>query len=267
MLIGKRKCARVPSPRTLLSVSSPPKLSAKEVCIARLRPFGSEGVLVSNLEALEDYYQNNGREWERYAWIKGRAINYENSTSLGSNIHALLRPFIFRKYLDFNALNSMRDLKLQIHRDVMQKGQQDNIKLGRGGIREIEFIAQVFQLIRGGQDASLQIKPTLEVLNLLKTKGLLQEKTVEELSVAYVFLRNLEHRLMYVDDAQTQELPKSDETKARIARAMHDEMGQDLMALRLDLVAGSPKRLPALLAHLQRFPFFYCCKTYPGQSI
>ena len=189
----------------------------------RLRPFGSEGVLVSNLDALEDYYQNNGREWERYAWIKGRAINYENSASLGANIHALLRPFIFRKYLDFNALNSMRDLKLQIHRDVMQKGQQDNIKLGRGGIREIEFIAQVFQLIRGGQDISLQIKPTLEVLKLLKIKGLLDEKTVDELTAAYIFLRNLEHRLMYVEDQQTQDLPKTDEAKARIASAMHFE--------------------------------------------
>jgi [glutamine synthetase] adenylyltransferase / [glutamine synthetase]-adenylyl-L-tyrosine phosphorylase len=182
----------------------------------RLRPFGSEGVLVSNLDALEDYYQNSGREWERYAWIKGRVI-----VGLQANIHALLRPFIFRKYLDFNALNSMRDLKLQIHRDVTQKKQEDNIKLGRGGIREIEFIAQVFQLIRGGQDASLQIKPTLEVLKLLKNKGLLLEKTVDELTEAYVFLRNLEHRLMYVEDAQTQELPKSDEAKARIAKAMN----------------------------------------------
>ncbi len=195
----------------------------------RLRPFGSEGVLVSNLDALEEYYQNNGREWERYAWIKGRVI-CPNSTGLQPSIHALLRPFIFRKYLDFNALNSMRDLKLQIHRDVTQKGQHDNIKLGRGGIREIEFIAQVFQLIRGGQDVSLQIKPTLEVLNLLKNKGLLTEKTVEELTAAYVFLRNLEHRLMYVEDAQTQELPKSDETKVRIASAMNTANWDELLS-------------------------------------
>lgn len=187
----------------------------------RLRPFGSEGVLVSNLDALEEYYQNNGREWERYAWIKGRTINQTNDLGSQSNVEKLLKPFIFRKYLDYNALASMRDLKLQIHRDVTQKGQQDNIKLGRGGIREIEFIAQVFQLIRGGQDASLQIKSTLAVLNLLKNKGLLQEKTVDELIAAYVFLRNLEHRLMYVDDQQTQDLPKTDEAKARIASAMN----------------------------------------------
>ena len=181
----------------------------------RLRPYGSEGVLVPNLDALEDYYQNNGREWERYAWIKGRVI-----AGWQGGVEKLLKPFVFRKYLDYGAINSMRDLKLQIHQDVNIKGKQDDIKLGRGGIREIEFIAQVFQLIRGGQDASLQIKPTLQVLNLLKNKGLLPEKTVSELTQAYVFLRNLEHRLMYVDDAQTQDLPKTDEAKARIAKAM-----------------------------------------------
>ena len=187
----------------------------------RLRPFGSEGVLVSNLDALEDYYQNNGREWERYAWIKGRAICPKASVGAQGSVEKLLKPFIFRKYLDYSALASMRALKLQIHRDVTQKGQQDHIKLGRGGIREIEFIAQVFQLIRGGQDASLQIKPTLEVLKLLQIIGLLPEKTVSELTAAYVFLRHLEHRLMYVDDAQTHDLPKTDEAKARIAKAMN----------------------------------------------
>ncbi len=180
----------------------------------RLRPFGGEGALVSNLDALEEYYQNNGREWERYAWIKGREVTG------GSQVSKLLKPFVFRKYLDFGAFASMRDLKIQIQRDVNSKGMHDNIKLGRGGIREIEFIAQVFQLIRGGQDTSLQVKPTLSVLALLKNKGLLPEKTVLELSEAYIFLRNLEHRLMYVDDAQTQELPKSDEAKARTAKAM-----------------------------------------------
>lgn len=187
----------------------------------RLRPFGSEGALVSNLDALEDYYQNNGREWERYAWIKGREVTG------GNQVSRLLKPFVFRKYLDFGAYASMRDLKIQIQRDVNSKGMHDNIKLGRGGIREIEFIAQVFQLIRGGQDVSLQIKPTLTVLDLLKNKGLLPEKTVNELGEAYVFLRNLEHRLMYVEDAQTQELPKSDEAKARIAKAMNFAQEKD----------------------------------------
>jgi glutamate-ammonia-ligase adenylyltransferase len=181
----------------------------------RLRPFGGEGALVSNLDALEDYYQNNGREWERYAWIKGRVI-----AGNSQKINAVLRPFVFRKYLDFGAFASMRDLKIQIKRDVNSKGMQDNIKLGSGGIREIEFIAQVFQLTRGGQDLSLQVKPTLAVLAVLKSKGLLPESTVDDLSKAYVFLRNLEHRLMYVEDAQTQELPKTDSAKARIALMM-----------------------------------------------
>jgi len=181
----------------------------------RLRPFGSEGVLVPNCDALEEYYQNNGREWERYAWIKGRVV-----AGPEDKLTKLLKPFVFRKYLDFNALTSLRDLKTQIQRDVLQKGLQDNIKLGRGGIREIEFIAQVFQLIRGGTDTSLQIKPTLKVLKLLQNKGLLPENTVSELTAAYVFLRNLEHRLMYVDDQQTQDLPKNDVARTRIAKAM-----------------------------------------------
>ena len=182
----------------------------------RLRPFGSEGVLVSNLDALEDYYQNNGREWERYAWIKGRVV-----AGNSQKLIAILKPFVFRKYLDFGAFASMRDLKIHIKRDVNSKGLHDNIKLGSGGIREIEFIAQVFQLIRGGQDVSLQVKPTLKVLALLKNKGLLPAGTADDLSLAYVFLRNLEHRLMYVEDAQTQELPKTDVAKERIAMAMN----------------------------------------------
>jgi glutamate-ammonia-ligase adenylyltransferase len=181
----------------------------------RLRPFGSEGALVSNLYALEYYYQNNGREWERYAWIKGREVTG------GDQVTKLLKPFVFRKYLDFGAFDSMRDLKVQIQRDVNSKGMHDNIKLGRGGIREIEFIAQVFQLIRGGRDVALQIKPTLSVLDLLKSMGILSEQAVNELSEAYHFLRNLEHRLMYQEDAQTHELPKNHETKARIAKAMN----------------------------------------------
>ncbi|HWT28199.1 MAG TPA: bifunctional [glutamate--ammonia ligase]-adenylyl-L-tyrosine phosphorylase/[glutamate--ammonia-ligase] adenylyltransferase, partial [Methylophilaceae bacterium] len=181
----------------------------------RLRPYGSEGPLACSLAMLEDYYQNQGREWERYAWIKGRVIAGE-----GKTLADLLRPFVFRKYLDYGAFASMRDLKVQIQRDVNRRDLHDNIKLGRGGIREIEFIAQVFQLIRGGRDASLQIRPTLAVLQLLGEKGLMPQATVDELTVAYVFLRNLEHRLQYLEDAQTQDLPKNEAAQARITRAM-----------------------------------------------
>ena len=181
----------------------------------RLRPYGSEGPLACSLAMLEEYYQNQGREWERYAWIKGAVIAGPSQT-----LADLLRPFVYRKYLDYSAFASMRDLKVQIQRDVNRRDLHDNIKLGRGGIREIEFIAQVFQLIRGGQDASLQIRTTLGVLALLQSKQLLPESTVKELTDAYVFLRNLEHRLQYIEDAQTQELPTTDEAKARIALSM-----------------------------------------------
>ena len=181
----------------------------------RLRPYGSEGPLACSFALLEEYYQNQGREWERYAWIKGRVI-----AGPGENLAKLLRPFIFRKYLDYGAFASMRDLKVQIQRDVNRRDMHDNIKLGRGGIREVEFIAQVFQLIRGGRDANLQIRPTLAVLTLLKSKGLLLEGAVDELTAAYVFLRNLEHRLQYMEDAQTHDLPTNEAAQARITLAM-----------------------------------------------
>jgi len=181
----------------------------------RLRPYGSDGPLACSFAMLEDYYQNQGREWERYAWIKGRVI-----AGPGDELARMLRPFVFRKYLDYGAFASMRDLKIQIQRDVNRRDLHDNIKLGRGGIREIEFIAQVFQLIRGGRDASLQIRPTLNVLQVLESKGLLSSKTVDALHDAYVFLRNLEHRLQYVEDAQTHHLPITAEAQARIAFAM-----------------------------------------------
>ncbi|HQR50947.1 MAG TPA: bifunctional [glutamate--ammonia ligase]-adenylyl-L-tyrosine phosphorylase/[glutamate--ammonia-ligase] adenylyltransferase [Methylophilaceae bacterium] len=181
----------------------------------RLRPYGDSGPLVGSFAALEEYYQTQGREWERYAWIKGRVIAGPEQA-----LQDLLRPFVFRKYLDYGAFASMRDLKAQIMREVARRDMHDNIKLGPGGIREIEFIAQVFQLIRGGQDRELQIRPTLQVLQLLEKKSLLPPETVAELSAAYVFLRNLEHRLQYLQDAQTQMLPADDENRARIAAGM-----------------------------------------------
>ncbi|HEY3327323.1 MAG TPA: bifunctional [glutamate--ammonia ligase]-adenylyl-L-tyrosine phosphorylase/[glutamate--ammonia-ligase] adenylyltransferase [Novimethylophilus sp.] len=182
----------------------------------RLRPYGDSGPLVGSYAALEEYYQTQGREWERYAWIKGRVIY-----GPGEELEALLKPFVFRKYLDYGAIASMRDLKVQIEREVARRDMHDNIKLGPGGIREIEFIAQVFQLIRGGKDRELQIRPTLQVLERLARKGLLSADTVNELSEAYVFLRNLEHRLQYLQDAQTQMLPPDDDSRARLAAGMN----------------------------------------------
>jgi glutamate-ammonia-ligase adenylyltransferase len=182
----------------------------------RLRPNGDSGPLVCGFDMLENYFITQGREWERYAWIKARVMNGERFQEL----EAISRPFVFRKYLDFGAINAMRELHAQIRREVARRDMADNVKLGPGGIREIEFIAQVFQLIRGGRDRALQIKPTLKVLGLLGERGLMDAAVVAELSTAYDFLRRLEHRLQYLDDAQTHKLPESPEDQARIARAM-----------------------------------------------
>jgi glutamate-ammonia-ligase adenylyltransferase len=182
----------------------------------RLRPNGDSGPLVCSYDMLENYFITQGREWERYAWIKARPLTGERLDEL----EKIRRPFVFRKYLDFGTINAMRDLHAQIRREVARKDMATNIKLGPGGIREIEFIAQVFQLIRGGRDAQLQIKPTLQVLHLLGERGQLGPDAVVELSAAYEFLRKLEHRLQYLDDAQTQNLPESVDDQAIVARAM-----------------------------------------------
>ena len=182
----------------------------------RLRPYGDSGPLVMSFAALEEYLVEQGREWERYAWIKARVVSKGDATELMQ----LIQPFIFRKYLDFGAFESMRKLHAQIRQEVQRRDRLHNIKLGPGGIREIEFIAQVFQLIRGGRDSSLRIRPTLQVLQLLGKMGQLTVETVAELSAAYVFLRNLEHRLQYLDDQQTQDLPESTADQAVIAAGM-----------------------------------------------
>jgi len=182
----------------------------------RLRPYGDSGPLVGSFAMLEEYYLTQGREWERYAWIKGRPL-------VGTHYHelaTLLRPFVFRKYLDFGAFASMRELHGQIRREVVRRDMSDNIKLGPGGIREIEFITQVFQLIRGGKEPALQTRSTLVALDMLETRQLLPGQAVSELRDAYFFLRNLEHRLQYLNDAQTQTLPDNDADRQLIAEAM-----------------------------------------------
>ena len=182
----------------------------------RLRPNGDSGPLVGSFDMLENYLITQGREWERYAWIKARVLAGERWQELEN----ITRPFIFRKYLDFGAVNAMRDLHAQIRREVARRDRANNIKLGPGGIREIEFIAQVFQLIRGGRDATLQIRPTLQVLSLLPERGILSVEAVRELAAAYDFLRRLEHRLQYLDDAQTHDLPSNEADQTLIAQGM-----------------------------------------------
>lgn len=181
----------------------------------RLRPFGDSGPLVTSFAALENYLLTQGREWERYAWIKARALSGDEA-----GLMSLVTPFIYRKYLDFGAFQSMRELHSQIRREVMRHDRLDNIKLGPGGIREIEFVCQVFQLIRGGRHKALRTRSTMRMFEELQNWGMLSSEAVAELRSAYVFLRNLEHRIMYLDDAQTQMLPSSEIDRSRIAISM-----------------------------------------------
>ncbi len=185
----------------------------------RLRPWGDAGPLVTSFEALEQYFVTQGREWERYAWIKGRVVAGGSDASI-RELGALVRPFVYRKYLDYGTIAAVRALHAQIRQEVVRRDLAEHVKLGPGGIREIEFIAQAHQLIRGGRDSSLQVRPTLDVLARLADRGLLDPGAVGELAEAYVFLRQVEHRLQYLDDAQTHLLPSGDEDRARIAASM-----------------------------------------------
>jgi glutamate-ammonia-ligase adenylyltransferase len=187
----------------------------------RLRPYGDSGALVSGFDALESYFVAQGREWERYAWIKARPISgalAADAARRHAELAAIVRPFVFRKYLDYGTLEAMRRLHAEVRRDVARRELAGHVKLGPGGIREIEFIAQALQLVRGGRDPELTERATLAVLDLLCRKRLIPEDARRELSEAYVFLRNVEHRLQYLDDAQTHELPAEDGDRERLAR-------------------------------------------------
>ncbi|WP_348945560.1 bifunctional [glutamate--ammonia ligase]-adenylyl-L-tyrosine phosphorylase/[glutamate--ammonia-ligase] adenylyltransferase [Chitinibacter sp. FCG-7] len=184
----------------------------------RLRPFGDSGPLVSSFAALENYLLTQGREWERYAWIKGRALTGDEQGMAG--LMELVMPFVYRKYLDYGAYQSMRELHSQIRREVERKDRLDNVKLGPGGIREIEFIGQVFQLIRGGRNKTLRSRATQQILQQLAEQGLLPADVVSQLQAAYIFLRDVEHRIMYLDDAQTQMLPGAEDDQQRLALSM-----------------------------------------------
>src|SRR6185503_14382336 len=180
----------------------------------RLRPFGDSGPLACNFDALESYLIAHGREWERYAWLKARPLSGPGAAALD----AIVRPFVFRKYLDYATLAAMRALHAEVRRDVARRELAEHVKLGPGGIREIEFIVQAIQLIRGGRDPELRVRPPLEALQVLARKNLLPPEAAAELAAAYTFLRNLEHRLQYLDDAQRHDLPEDQEDRSRVAQ-------------------------------------------------
>ena len=184
----------------------------------RLRPYGSSGALVLSFNALEQYYQDQGRDWERYAMIKARVVAGDQVA--GAQLLEMLRPFVYRRYLDFSAIEALRTMKQLIQQEVRRKGMADNIKLGAGGIREVEFIAQAFQLIHGGRDLSLQQRPLLKVLSILEGQGYLPAAVVNELREGYEFLRYTEHAIQAIADRQTQMLPDGEQDQARIAFMM-----------------------------------------------
>ena len=185
----------------------------------RLRPYGESGSLAVNFAALEEYYQDQGRDWERYALIKARPIS--GNPQRGAELMDMLRPFVFRRYVDFGVIESLRGMKQMINSEVRRRGLQDDVKLGHGGIREVEFIAQCFQLIRGGRDLALQQRELLLILEELCTLGCLPAEAVFELRTAYLFLRDSEHAIQGYLDQQTQALP----TDALQQQAMATVMG------------------------------------------
>lgn len=202
----------------------------------RLRPFGDTGPLAIGFDAMEDYYQVHGREWERYAMVKAAVI--AGDVEAGAELMDILRPFVYRRYLDYGAFESLREMKEMIAREVRRKGMENNIKLGPGGIREVEFIGQAYQLIRGGRDRALQIRPIQKVLALLAQMDCLPGYVVNTLTQAYVFLRRAENRLQAMADRQTHILPKNDTDRQRLALAMgYEEWGAFESELRDQMAA------------------------------
>ena len=184
----------------------------------RLRPFGTQGPLVLSFDALEEYYQTHGRDWERYAFIRARAVSGDMVRA--AELLERLRPFVYRRYIDFGTLQSLRSLKVVMEQEVARKGMEHSVKHGPGGIREVEFTGQAFQMVRGGRTPALRYRRLLTVLARLGELELLPAHAVESLSSAYRFLRATEHRLQQVDDRQEHMLPLDEPGRARIAAGM-----------------------------------------------
>ncbi len=184
----------------------------------RLRPWGDDGPLAMSFDQMEVYYTLHGREWERYALIKARPM--AGDLRAGERLMQQLRPFVFRRYLDFGAFAQLREMKQMIEREMAKKGMRDNIKLGPGGIREVEFIGQVFQLLRGGREVALQQRGILPVLHVLQEDGVLNEAEFQTLSAGYDMLRRVENRLQAAYDQQTQLLPEDPREQQRLALSM-----------------------------------------------
>jgi glutamate-ammonia-ligase adenylyltransferase len=205
----------------------------------RLRPFGNAGRLALPFAAMEQYYQREGRDWERYAWIKARTVAGDRNA--GKQLQEMLRPFVYRKYLDYTAFAGLREMKALIDAEVARKDLADNLKLGPGGIREIEFIVQLVQLIRGGREPSLRVRGLLPALTACEARGHIPASRARALRQAYVFLRRLENRVQMLRDAQTHDLPEDDLTRERLALALDYPAWEPLaeeLAKHRDIVAN-----------------------------
>ncbi|MDX1606379.1 MAG: bifunctional [glutamate--ammonia ligase]-adenylyl-L-tyrosine phosphorylase/[glutamate--ammonia-ligase] adenylyltransferase [Candidatus Competibacterales bacterium] len=194
----------------------------------RLRPFGEAGPLAASFGALEDYYQTHGRDWERYALIKARVV--AGDMAAGERLLELLRPFVYRRYLDYGAFEALRRMKELIAREVERKGLADNVKLGPGGIREIEFIGQTFQLIHGGREPELRVRSIRAVLDYLARSERLARTAVQRLHAAYALLRRTENRLQLWQDRQTHELPTESTARLRLAWSLGHSDWEDFAA-------------------------------------
>ena len=192
----------------------------------RLRPHGQSGALAMSFAGMEDYYQTQGREWERYAMIKARTVamvggeNEEHRQKSRKQLRKMLQPFTYRQYIDFTAIESLREMKALIARQVQRKGMNLDVKLGEGGIREVEFVVQVFQLIRGGRDANLRKRKVTVLLPYLEQQGYLPAGAGAAMLEAYIFLRNTEHAIQGYQDKQTQSLPIDPPGQQRLAWVM-----------------------------------------------
>ncbi|HJP98585.1 MAG TPA: bifunctional [glutamate--ammonia ligase]-adenylyl-L-tyrosine phosphorylase/[glutamate--ammonia-ligase] adenylyltransferase [Rhodanobacteraceae bacterium] len=184
----------------------------------RLRPFGEAGPVAASFSAMEQYYQREGRDWERYAWIKARPVAGE--LAAGKRLLEILRPFVYRRYFDYTALAGLREMKALIDAEVARRDLADDLKLGAGGIREIEFIVQLQQLIRGGRDPSLRARGLLPALDACAARGYLSQRQARALRAAYLFLRLLENRLQMFADRQTHALPVDPAARTRVALSL-----------------------------------------------
>ncbi|MEE8495616.1 MAG: bifunctional [glutamate--ammonia ligase]-adenylyl-L-tyrosine phosphorylase/[glutamate--ammonia-ligase] adenylyltransferase, partial [Xanthomonadales bacterium] len=212
----------------------------------RLRPFGDSGPLTSSIAAMEQYYQREGRDWERYALVKARPV--AGDLESGAQLLANLRPFIYRRYIDFGSVEALQEMHANVREDAQRKGRLDDIKRGPGGIREIEFLAQCFQILRGGREPSLQTPSLDQALEQIATLKLMSRKAVAEVRHDYVFLRRLENRIQALRDQQTHRLPHGEDLE-RITRAMGekipDALARCLSGVRRQVSARFEEILPS----------------------